>query len=684
MGLSDGDSSMKMVTSMTHIGTTIYFEIGYETRGDLCADEQTEEEKEMCEMTFGDMPAVQSYSMTTTTTHTEIIAAMAEETADDADMDPRFMLEFISYVECMGSFTPAGTVDGLQMFNVSMDMMDEDSSLTPQLALCMFDSDDSNTISFNEFLATDESDADDEETDELKTIFDESDLDANGELNNDELATFIEAMDSYEDDHSDHGDDHDDYDEMDGGEDSEMMPDMSVAFNNAGEIEYFSMNMEGTEMKMYVLTEDRVDSIFANVDSGTLVALPFSISDSMDDDDDWEDDSDDGYDSGIYWEQYDYCEWEGNGDSDTRWWCTDNDDSSDGFDDWWYYCEAYPSLGSWYCTDDFGQSAEYANSADSERYLENNDDGWDDNSGDSDEINSLDDFDVSSWDSTNDLQQIVDWFNNNYEYGEDEPMMTVEDFLNYCDADSDSVNNDVAECVFEYAMNTLGLEDNDADSDAPTASDLLSMTDTDENSAMTPEEFFTFLESDEGCCLPQEMKDDISELMNQNDADSSGDLDVNELEEFILDFINYEDSMEEDDDENGDHDGHDHGDDDGHDHGDDSGDEDDEIVMYITSEMDFHFEGDMSDYKIELASCDYDYDMETGEETSTCTTVMSVAINDAGMDSDIMFHDADSSGTVSVGDMIHIGETAESWDSVRLYSISADAYSDENPMHDAP
>ncbi|DAC52814.1 MAG TPA: hypothetical protein HA320_05695, partial [Candidatus Poseidoniaceae archaeon] len=119
---------------------------------------------------------------------------------------------------------------------------------------------------------------------------------------------------------------------------------------------------------------------------------------------------------------------------------------------------------------------------------------------------------------------------------------------------------------------------------------------------------------------------------------------------------------------------------------DDHGDHDDsgEIVMYISNEMDFHFEGDMSDYKIELATCDYDYDMETGEETSTCTTVMSVAMADAGMDSSVMFHDADSSGTVSVGDMIHIGETDVEWDEVRLYSISADAYSDENPMHDAP
>ncbi|MGB0174276.1 MAG: hypothetical protein ACPF9S_04520, partial [Candidatus Poseidoniaceae archaeon] len=190
---------------------------------------------------------------------------------------------------------------------------------------------------------------------------------------------------------------------------------------------------------------------------------------------------------------------------------------------------------------------------------------------------------------------------------------------------------------------------------------------------LTPEEFFAFLEMDEGCCLPDEMKSDINEIMNNSDSDSSGTLSESELETFIMDFVSYQDSMEGGEDDGG------MDDDSEMDMGDS-----DEIVMYVTSDMDFHFEGDLSDYKIELATCESDYDMETGEETMTCTTVMSVAIADAGMDSDIMFHDADSSGTLSVGDMIHIGETAESWDEVRLYSISADAYSDENPMHDAP
>ena len=65
-------------------------------KGDLCAAEETEEKsKEMCEMMYEAICLLskQSYSMTTTTTHTEVIAAMAEETQDDGDeMDPMAML----------------------------------------------------------------------------------------------------------------------------------------------------------------------------------------------------------------------------------------------------------------------------------------------------------------------------------------------------------------------------------------------------------------------------------------------------------------------------------------------------------------------------------------------------------------------------------------------------------------
>jgi PGF-CTERM protein len=48
-----------------------------------------------------------------------------------------------------------------------------------------------------------------------------------------------------------------------------------------------------------------------------------------------------------------------------------------------------------------------------------------------------------------------------------------------------------------------------------------------------------------------------------------------------------------------------------------------------------------------------------------------------------MFHDADMSGTITAGDMIHIDPDIDAggeWNTVRLYSASTQTYSDENPM----
>ena len=712
MGIADNSSSMKFVTSMTHIGTTMYVEMGYETQGDLCADEETEEEKEMCEMMFGDMPAVQSYSMTTTTTHTEVIAGMAEETASNGDdMDPMAMLSFLSFVECYGAFTPADSIDGLQIFDVSMDIT-EDDSITPKSALCMFDMDDSNTISFEEFLAADDSgeEVDDEEVAELKIIFDESDIDANGELNSDELVTFIEAMDNYDEEHDegddhDHGDDHDGHDDMGGDEDGEMMPDMSVAFNNAGEIEYFSMNMDGTTMKMYVLTEERVNSLFTGVNAGTLVALPFSLSYGMYDDD-WGDDGDFYCNDGTTIPM----DWVNDGDED----CADGEDEMDmGGSDDEFMCDDGETIPMDWVNDGMDDCA----GGEDESDMGGDDDYESTLPTDESEFISLLDADETGGISYNEFVQFI----------EDSMGPMTSEQLAYWTVDANEMFDDtdtdgsgeieqsesvailldeldmIFENIFHYGLDDVrefmcndgtvipvewlndgdedcpdGEDEMDNEGDTPSPADLLSMADSDSDGELTPEEFFAFLEMDEGCCLPDEMKSDINDIMNNSDSDSSGTLSESELESFIMDFVSYQDSLEGGEDDGGMDEGG--SDDDG---GMDMSDSD-EIVMYVTSDMDFHFEGDLSDYKIELASCDYDYDMETGEETTTCNTVMSVAITDAGMDSDIMFHDADSSGTLSVGDMIHIGETAESWDEVRLYSISADAYSDENPMHDAP
>ena len=790
IGIADGTSSMKFVTSMTHIGTTMYVEMGYETQGDLCADEETEEEKEMCEMMYGDMPAVQSYSMTTTTTHTEVIAAMAEETASNGDdMDPMAMLEFFAFVECSGTFTPADSVDGLQIFDVSMDIT-EDDSITPKYALCMFDMDDSNTISFEEFLAADDSgeEVDDEEAAELKIIFDESDIDANGELNSDELVTFIEAIDNYDEEHDEgddpyHGSDHDGHDDMGDDEDPEMMPDMSVAFNNAGEIEYFSMNMDGTTMKMYVLTEERVNSLFTDVNAGTLVALPFSLSYDMYDDDwddDWGDDGDfycnDGTTIPMDWVNdgdEDCADGEDEmdmGGSDDEFMCDDGEtipmdwvndgmddcaggedefDSGDdgGDEDYIFYCsndgEAYAEgMGGILCPEGPDVTPECPNGEecvciDVDGSCFDGDDDWgyiavdEDDSGD---IGNLYDGCTESTDPADSYYEcwMNDWLDSDGNimdsdgYDMDECTELADGSGWDCLRDVDSLIDDMIEEWMDIMdadgdgnitwneHDTLIIGEDGWDSEEARNATMMAWSeyDSDLNGGLDEFELAGYLEYIMDELMAEEYGDGPTficgngeeipfEYVNDGGADCADgadeqqyDSDGNEINWFDCmdgsqvwisqvndgngDCPDSEDEMPDmgDDDDMGGSD----------DEFDDYGGEDysDQIIMYVTSDMDFHFEGDLSDYNIELATCESDYDMDTGEETMTCTTVMSVAIADAGEDSDIMFHDADSSGTLSVGDMIHIGETAESWDEVRLYSISADAYSDENPMHDAP
>ena len=740
MGLTNGDASMKMISTMTHVDTTMYIEIGYETQGDLCADEETEEDIAMCEMMFGNMPAVQSYSMTTTTTHTDVIAAMADETQDNSDdMDPMAMLEFLSFVECFGSFTPADSVDGLQMFDVSMEGMNDDT-ISPEMALCLTDTDDSGGVSFEEFMSMDETDQEDMTA--MQTAFDEADANTDDELTVDELAAFIEAVDTH------YGDD----DEYEDDEGSDEMPSMKIAFNDAGGIEYFEMAMDGmgeelTVMKMYVLTEDRINSLFTDVDAGTLVALPFSVSDSMDDEmfmcndgemipmdyvnDGW-DDCDGGEDEMDM------------GGSDDEFMCDDGetipmDYVNDGYEDCSGGEDEMDMGGSddeFMCDDGETIPMDYVN------------DGYEDCAGGEDEFDdSEENGNGPTFICGNGEEIPFEYVNDggaDCSDGADEQQYDSEgNETNWFDCMDGSqvwisqVNDGTEDCPDgDDEMPDMG-DDDHHDDDTPSPQELLNLTDSDSSGTMTMDEFNAYMGQD-GEEIPQEMIDEFNLIFDEADSDDSGDLDIDELEQFIIDIDDYMMSVEDSEEmftcDNGEtipmswvddgmddcSDGSDEPEmDDGEGHGDedmvcydmsthtvdhtidnqadcedagymwtedqsDDHDGDDEIVMYITSEMDFYFEGDMSDYKIELASCDYDYDMETGEETSTCTTVMSVAINDAGMDSDIMFHDADSSGTISVGDMIHIGETDVEWDEVRLYSISADAYSDENPMHNAP
>jgi hypothetical protein len=280
--------------------------------------------------------------------------------------------------------------------------------------------------------------------------------------------------------------------------------------------------------------------------------------------------------------------------------------------------------------------------------------------------------------------------------------------MSECDSDTDEMVNfeELDACV------SMDLTNDGYDSDSfEGLQEMFDMVDANEDGMLDSDEFATFATMTNGepmmVCYNMDTHEIDMSINSEADCEAAGlmwteedsgqdDSDNNGEEEFVCDDgstipMSYVNDGEEDcdggedeyatDDSDDGNNGHGN-DDDGHDES-NPGNSHDEIVMYITTGEDFYFEGDMSDYKIELASCEEDYS-DTGELTRTCETVMSIAINDAGMDSNIMFHDADSSGTISVGDMVHIGETSEEWDTVRLYSVSADAYSDEYPVHNAP
>ncbi len=722
MGMDDGDMTISMITSMTHVGTTMYVSIGYEIDGELGAD-ATEEESAEFDMMVAMMPEVEHFSMATTTTHTEVIAAMAEASEEDSeDMDPMAFLEMIEMIEEYGTFTPADSVDGLQMFDVAIDpaaMMedvatedvlewcdadnngalswseftsedcdgeddsefetifnDADTDMsgeltedelpafieaamalseeipTPEEALDMCDVDASDGVSWDEFISEDCDDTDSEDMDDLEAMFNEADADASGEITMDELQGFIDSVSTF------YETDMDDDMEMD------EMPAMQVAFTSTGDIEYFSMEMEGTEMMMYILTEDRVDALFTDLDAGETVALPFSVSDSMYDDD-WDDDWGDDGDF--------YCN---DGTSIPMDFVNDGyEDCADGEDE----MDMGGSDDEFMCDDGETIPMDWVN------------DGMDDCAGGEDEFDDSEDignlYDGCT-ESTDPADSYYECWMNDWLDSDGNIMMSDGYDMDECTELADGSGWD---CLRQDSFIDDMIEE------------WLAFMDADGDGNITWDEHDAFINSEEGWESDEERNDSMM-IWSDLDADSNGGLDADELVELFALLMEYEDddmddvdmvcynmsthmvdpelTTQEDCEAAGLMWTEDQSDD--YDNGDGGDDYSDEIVMYVTSDMDFHFEGDLSDYKIELATCESDYDMETGEETTTCTTVMSVAIADAGMDSDIMFHDADSSGTLSVGDMIHIGEVAESWDEVRLYSISADAYSDENPMHDAP
>lgn len=108
----------------------------------------------------------------------------------------------------------------------------------------------------------------------------------------------------------------------------------------------------------------------------------------------------------------------------------------------------------------------------------------------------------------------------------------------------------------------------------------------------------------------------------------------------------------------------------------------------------FAFSGDLSDYNIVLSECETTMDDDDEPSTQCGADVVSIAITSVMMNASAaeaammdenttaVFVDADGSGTLTSGDQIGVpgdGGTSSDWNTVRLHSTSADAYSDENP-----
>ncbi|MED5486900.1 MAG: hypothetical protein VYB40_04275 [Candidatus Thermoplasmatota archaeon] len=119
--------------------------------------------------------------------------------------------------------------------------------------------------------------------------------------------------------------------------------------------------------------------------------------------------------------------------------------------------------------------------------------------------------------------------------------------------------------------------------------------------------------------------------------------------------------------------------------------EEEDREFVVTTDAEFDFAGSFDDYNVVLADCIEETD-DMGETTLTCdesnSTMYAIpgiipgSIEDLDTFVEIVaFSDTDSSGTLTDGDVIWVGDNVSvNWTHIRLHSTSADAYSDENPM----
>ena len=269
------------------------------------------------------------------------------------------------------------------------------------------------------------------------------------------------------------------------------------------------------------------------------------------------------------------------------------------------------------------------------------------------------------------------------DHDDDGDMGAIMMYFNYSDADGDGV----------LSADEFTTFYNNINDDSPSLEMLFGMMDSDGDGMITASEYSDWANESTGVSEPMSENDwnDFVAMFNYMDTNSDGGMDLEEFSALMGsmdddddDHDGHGDGGHDDDDD--DHDGHDHGDHDGHMHG---------PLDWVIVEADMSMPpiaGDLSNYYAVLSKCtipdddsddgDMMMDMGGAPEMDCGPDIMFTPLSSANDPNAIFFHDADSSGTLTFGDMVHVSEnaTSEEWTHVRLYSASADSYSDENPM----
>ena len=645
---------IEIVQSWTQSGNTIYLETGYNmpVDSDMSAEEM---------MMYESMMGTKQYTMKSELTHTEAMEIMSGE--EDAD-SPLQILAMMMYIESYGTLTPMESEDGFTMYKAVLDVEAmENGTPTPEIILTMCDSNNDESLSWEEFNSGDCGPDDDsmetqEVQDKLRSYFDQADSNSNGLLDEGELPQFIDNVDNLysemeneEDDH-DHGD-HDDHsgeDHGDNDEDIDENIEFEFAFNNQGEIEFFRMDTgDGSLMTVYMLSDSKVEDLTSSSTDGEAVALPFVLSDEPMEEpftcDNGEEIPADYVNDG-----YNDCD---GGEDETG--GNDNSDETGGNDH----------------SDEPMFQYECIRFVDSFAIDENNSFNM-----------TYDDTNIDSamcGEIVSENMQTHNWDTGEFTMPENFTYVACDDDGENCEAGDVTAVTTVCElCDPEtHLYDTFGASYSECTEDG---------SNYDNDTGMCTNYIGILMNSDSMAFEYDNQPGSVLVYYQYDAGTNSGLL-----------MVVTGDEDEHDDGNNGhgnDDDGHDESNPgnshDDHDHS-ESDHSDGETIYISTGEAMIPFEGPigmigMPDYSIVLANCEDSFDEDTGSETKICDNVKTVSISDAmAAGSPIMFHDADSSGTISDGDMIHISESIDvDYEEVRLYSSSADAYSDENPVFAMP